>query len=63
MDLQRARSLVKQYTAVRDATVVEQVAQRMVATGEGVWHSLSQVTGKPCWCSKCATHLRRLGSG
>lgn len=54
MDLQRARSLVKQYTAARDPVVVEQVAQRMVDTGECVWHAFAQVTGKACWCAECA---------
>ena len=60
--IERARSLVRQYTAVRDASVVEQVALRMVNQGECVWHALAQVTGKSCWCSKCAPHFRRLGS-
>jgi hypothetical protein len=60
--IERARSLVRQYTAVREAAMVEQVATRMVAQGECVWHALSQVTGKACWCSKCAPHCRRLGS-
>lgn len=62
MSIQRARSLVKQYTAVRDTAMVERVATRMVEQGECVWHALSQVTGKSCWCSKCAPHFRRLGS-
>lgn len=56
MTLTQARKLVVSYTAAqlpRDEVTVQQTAQRMVQHNECVWHALSQVTGKPCWCAKC----------
>ena len=65
---QQARRLVLNYTgaqAGRDDVLIAKVVERMVTKGECVWHALSEVTGKPCWCGACRPkHLgaRRLAS-
>lgn len=60
--LDRARQLARGYIAVRpgqDPEFIERVAQRMVAEGECVWHALSVVTGKACWCAACRPDVKR----
>lgn len=49
-----ARRRVKQYTGARDAEMIEKIAERIVQTGECVWHAAAQVSGKPCRCNDCA---------
>lgn len=57
--IERARQLVRQYSAGGSPEMVEAVAQRMVAQDECVWHAAAQVTGKQCWCADCRPDARR----
>lgn len=60
--LQAATRRVISYTACRvgkDDAVIAATAERIVRTGECVWHALAQVTKKPCWCARCRPDVRR----
>ncbi len=51
--------LVRGYVAWRtgDLAALEllgRVVDRIVETGEGVWHATAQITGRPCSCAPCA---------
>lgn len=51
--------LVRSYVAWKpsDARALELMAavvERIVETGEGVWHATAQVTGRPCPCARCS---------
>lgn len=35
-----------------EETILEEVIERFLA-GDSVWHAVSVVTGKPCWCQDC----------
>lgn len=65
---ERAERLVRQYTAVTNPALAAAVVRDMLDTGGScVWHSLSRVTGKPCWCwcSDCnkSKPVRMFGGG
>lgn len=51
--IEQARQLVRQNTIELTPEQSEQVAQRMVARGECVWHALSRVVSCPCLCTPC----------
>lgn len=53
MNIERARRLVRQYTAAKTSEEAEPIAQRMILHNECVWHALAMVSGKPCRCSDC----------
>jgi len=57
MTIARARNLVRQYTGVTNPETIEAIATRMVEKSECVWHALSQVTGKACWCRQCSPNI------
>jgi len=50
--------LVRSYIAWKpsDARALELLAavvERIVETGEGVWHAAAQISGRPCPCANC----------
>lgn len=52
--------LVRSYVAWKpsDGKALELLAavcERIVETGEGVWHATAQVSGRPCPCATCST--------
>lgn len=55
MSIERARSLVRNYTAYTksEADITERIAQHMVKTGDCVWHATSFIVGTQCWCADC----------
>lgn len=53
MNIERARRLVLGHIASTDSKQREQIAQRMVETGECVWHAASVVTNSKCFCADC----------
>jgi hypothetical protein len=64
MTQSRAERLVRQYmgcTAKSDQDVVIRIAERMVSTGDCVWHAASVVTGNPCGCYDCKRPSARRG--
>jgi hypothetical protein len=55
--------LVRSYVAWRaddpaSIDLMTRVIDRIVETGEGVWHATAQVTGRPCNCAACAPMVR-----
>lgn len=54
--IEHARRMVLAFSAAqlpRDEDIVQKTAEHIVKTGDCVWHAMSQVTGKDCWCAKC----------
>jgi Flp pilus assembly protein TadD len=58
-----AEKLVRSYVAWKpsDGRALELLAavcERIVETGEGVWHATAQISGRPCPCATCSPAVR-----
>jgi len=58
--VEKAIRFIRGYTVGLTSQQQQAVAERMVATGECVWHAAAQVTGKRCWCSDCMPEVTRI---
>ncbi len=52
-------NLVRSYVAwkpsdARSLELLAAVVERIVETGEGVWHATAQISGRPCPCATCS---------
>lgn len=57
--IESAKNMLRGCVVGIKSDTLEKAAALMVETDVCAWHAFSVVSGKPCWCAKCAPQVRR----